>query len=65
MTRPEPDWKTIEIFIREHPDGGDFQAIADVFGCSHQRIQQLLARAIRKINHHLSERRVWDMTDVI
>lgn len=65
MTRPEPDWKTIDQFIREHPDGGDFQEIADVFGVSHQRIQQVLAKAIRKINHHLSERRVWDMTDVI
>ena len=49
MTRMEPDWKTIEIFIQEHPDGGDFQEIADVFRCQPSTVQQVLARAIRKI----------------
>jgi len=63
--RPEPDWTTIEIFIREHPDGGDFEEIADVFHCSHQRIQQVLAKAIRKIFIRLIERGVLHLDDVI
>lgn len=65
MTRPEPDWTTVNQFIQEHPDGGDFQEIADVFGFSHQRCQQLVARAIQKVFTKLIERRILDIDDLI
>lgn len=65
MAKPEPPNDVVENFIARHPDGADFQEIADVFGCSHQRIQQVLAKAIRKIFTKMIERGVLHLDDVI
>jgi hypothetical protein len=63
--RPEPDENTVEAFIRQHPGGAEFQEIATVFGCSHQRIQQVLAKAYRKIYRQLSQRNIWHLDDAL
>ena len=64
--KPEPDWTTVNQFVADHRDGGaGLQEIADVFGCSHQRIQAVLARAMKKIYRQLSQRNLWHLDDVI
>lgn len=65
LAKPEPDDATVEQFVRSHPGGADFQEIAAVFDCSHQRIQQVLAKAMRKIYRQLSQRNIWHLDDVI
>lgn len=62
---PEPPEEVVEQFVRSHPGGAEFREIAEVFNCSHQRIQQVLAKAIRKVYRQLSQRNIWHLDDMI
>lgn len=53
---PEPDWQTVNEFIRQHPGGAGFEDIASLWGVSHQRIQGVARTALRRLHRHLLER---------
>lgn len=50
---PEPDWQTVNEFIRQHPGGAGFEDIAHLWGVSHQRIQGVARTALRRLHRHL------------
>lgn len=51
--QPEPDWQTVNEFIRQHPGGAGFEDIASLWGVSHQRIQGVARTALRRLHRHL------------
>ncbi len=61
----EPDWPTVEQFIRQHPGGADFETIALTFNCSRQRVMQVFSKATKKILKQLAERGMNNIHDLI
>ena len=54
--QPEPDWQTVNEFIRQHPGGAGFEDIASLWGVSHQRIQGVARTALRRLHRQLLQR---------
>lgn len=62
---PEPDDAAVERFISEHPGGAPFHEIGEFMGLTHQRVQQIVNRAVAKCLRRLAERKIHNVTDVI
>lgn len=63
--RQEPSIEEVEAFIASHPGGAGFEEIGQVLGFTHQRCQQVLAKALKKIYRQLSQRNIWHLDDAL
>lgn len=63
--RQEPSINEVDAFVRTHPDGANLHEIAAEFGVSHQRINMVIAKALKKIYQQLSQRNIKHLNDIV
>jgi DNA-directed RNA polymerase specialized sigma24 family protein len=60
----EPSDQEVDAFVQSHPQGGNFADIAECLGVTHQRAQQLVAKAVAKVRRELRWRQIYSCRDV-
>lgn len=54
----DPSDQEVDAFVATHPDGGTLEQIAEVLGVTRQRCEQLVRKAVAKLQRELRWRRI-------
>lgn len=61
----EPTEEEVAAFVAAHPSGAPFHEIGEFMGLTHQRVQQIVNRAVAKCLRRLAERKIHNVSDVM
>ena len=59
----EPSDSEVDAFVAAHPDGGTLEQVASLWGVTRERVRQLEARAVAKLQRELRWRRISGLDD--